>query len=123
MLTWQPQLFDSWSGNLSLSSGPPRCLVMFWLLIHAHKALSVRWNVIHQSAALLYSGGSLQVFEDEQSQAGFEWSCCCCNSNSAELHLPAQNLFSMEIKFTQQDPCLLYDWFPGAAVYKDPAPN
>lgn len=69
------------------------CLIVgLWrLLIHsAYKAWFVKFNDIHQSAALLYSADSLQVLEDGQRVAGFDWRSCYCNSNLAELHFPAQ---------------------------------
>ena len=99
------------------------CLfVGLWqLLIHsAHKVRSVKLNVMHQCAALLWIADSRGMLKDEQRYAGFVWSPCCCNSNLADLDLPAKNLFSMEIKFTQQDSSLLYYLFPGATIFKDP---
>ncbi len=112
------------SGNLTLSFGLPCCLVMFWLvglrqlLIYAaHKALSVKWDVIQQSAALLCGATSLQVLEDEQTQAGFERSGSCCNGTLAVLHLAAQTFSAWKSNSLSRTSLCFIIGFP------DPAQN
>lgn len=90
--------YDSRSGNLSSSSGPARCVVMFWvagpqqLLVHcAHKAHSVERNVTHRPTAFLCSADSLQVLGDEQVLNGALAAVMATWLNYICLHKPFQH--------------------------------
>lgn len=109
-LVWK-SLTELWSAPLSrhvLVVGLRQLLIQ-----SAHKAWSVKLNVIHQSAALLYNADSLQVLEDEQRQAGFEWRSCCCNSSLAELHLPAQTFSAWKSNSLSRTPVCFMIGFQG----------
>lgn len=78
---------------------------------------------MHQCAALLWIADSRGMLEDEQRHAGFEWSPCCCNSNLADLHLPAQTFSAWKSNSLCRTPVRFIICFQGQQSSKILEPN